>query len=431
MKKFILALIAGLISASSGFAQLGYTPTSVGAYCLHAGSWIPIQGAINGTALGYTPQFNGLFALNGSSWYGLACDSSGNLVISGTAASISVGTTNVASGTTNYLLYNNGGVLGNTTALPSITTATTQIPVDISNSIATDLFANSQIARAKSTSTVSITGGTYNTATAGTGAVINWTATGGAITSIGTIFNGASGYLVGDVVTPAGGNYDAYLVVTSVSGTAVTGLGILYGGTGYSSGTNTTVYPPLLLPDALTLTGTLTSNVTFILAKGTLLTTSTNIVVNNNTTGAFTVTIKMGNGSGGSIGTGVVIPQGSNNSTAMPIETDGVTDVWPSVGSVNSLTVNGLIHNIGTAPTASAGSVATYSTNAGGELTGLSGATTVTITFANSGWTNAAFCTAVDSQAATPVANTSQSNTAVTFTFSSLTGNLFYHCDGN
>ena len=78
------------------------------------------------------------------------------------------------------------------------------------------------------------------------------------------------------------------------------------------------------------------------------------------------------------------------------------------------------------------GSVATYSTNAGGEITGLSAATSVTITFANSGWTNAAFCTATPSTTlATVVYNSAQSNTAVTFTFPALTGNLFYHCDGN
>ena len=94
--------------------------------------------------------------------------------------------------------------------------------------------------------------------------------------------------------------------------------------------------------------------------------------------------------------------------------------------------LNGTIHSAATAPTASAGSVATYSTNAGGEITGLSAATSVTITFANSGWTNAAFCTATPSTTlATVVYNSAQSNTAVTFTFPALTGNLFYHCDGN
>ena len=89
------------------------------------------------------------------------------------------------------------------------------------------------------------------------------------------------------------------------------------------------------------------------------------------------------------------------------------------------------IINTGTAPTTSAGTVAAYSTNAGGEITGLSAATSVTITFANSGWTNAAFCVANSSVAATQPYVTAQSNTAVTFTFPALTGNLFYHCDGN
>ena len=91
----------------------------------------------------------------------------------------------------------------------------------------------------------------------------------------------------------------------------------------------------------------------------------------------------------------------------------------------------GTLHKAGTAPTVSAGSIAAYSTNNGGEITSLSAATSVTITFANSGWTNAAFCVANSSVAATQPYVTAQSNTAVTFTFPALTGNLFYHCDGN
>ena len=92
---------------------------------------------------------------------------------------------------------------------------------------------------------------------------------------------------------------------------------------------------------------------------------------------------------------------------------------------------DGTQHITATAPTASAGTIAAYSTNAGGEITGLSAATTVTITFANSGWTNAAFCVANSSVAATQPYVTAQSKTAVTFTFPALTGNLFYHCVGN
>jgi hypothetical protein len=93
--------------------------------------------------------------------------------------------------------------------------------------------------------------------------------------------------------------------------------------------------------------------------------------------------------------------------------------------------LNGTQHLAATAPTASTGTVATYSTNAAGEITGLSAATAVTITFANSGWTNAAFCVANSSVTATQPYVTAISKTAVTFTSPALTGNLFYHCDGN
>jgi hypothetical protein len=102
----------------------------------------------------------------------------------------------------------------------------------------------------------------------------------------------------------------------------------------------------------------------------------------------------------------------------------------------NSATVgtwlNGTQHITATAPITSAGTVAAYSTNAGGAITSLSAATTVTITFANSGWTNAAFCVATPSVSlATAPYVSAISLTAVTFTFVALTGNLYYHCDGN
>jgi hypothetical protein len=118
------------------------------------------------------------------------------------------------------------------------------------------------------------------------------------------------------------------------------------------------------------------------------------------------------------IGTGAV-GNGSNTTTLGNTATVGT---W----------LNGTQHITATAPITSAGTIAAYSTNAGGEITGLSAATSVTITFANSGWTNAAFCTAnASTTLATNVYNSIQSKTAVTFTFPALTGNLFYHCDGN
>jgi hypothetical protein len=118
------------------------------------------------------------------------------------------------------------------------------------------------------------------------------------------------------------------------------------------------------------------------------------------------------------IGNGAV-GNGSNTSTVGNTATVGT---W----------LNGTQHITATAPITSAVTIAAYSTNAGGEITGLSAATSVTITFANSGWTNAAFCTAnASTTLATNVYNSIQSKTAVTFTFPALTGNLFYHCDGN
>ena len=41
------------------------------------------------------------------------------------------------------------------------------------------------------------------------------------------------------------------------------------------------------------------------------------MIFTNNTTGAFTVTVKLSNSADGSVGNGVVLAQGTNNSTAM------------------------------------------------------------------------------------------------------------------
>ena len=104
---------------------------------------------------------------------------------------------------------------------------------------------------------------------------------------------------------------------------------------------------------------------------------------------------------------------------------NGATPTW-------QMDKYGMEHYLGSAPTVGAGSLATNSTNNGGEVTGLSAASSVTITFANGGWTTSAFCTATTNSTTIWAANTAQSNTAVTFSFSaSFTGNLFYHCDGN
>jgi hypothetical protein len=68
---------------------------------------------------------------------GFACPSSGPTLV--------VGATLITAGANNALLYNNGGVLGNTTALPNGTTATTQTTGDNSTSVATDAFVAASV----------------------------------------------------------------------------------------------------------------------------------------------------------------------------------------------------------------------------------------------------------------------------------------------
>jgi hypothetical protein len=116
-----------------------------------------------------------------------------------------------------------------------------------------------------------------------------------------------------------------------------------------------------------------------------------------------------------------------------------IGETTPAAGPANGLAVgttgqktidgNGVVHEAGSAPVASVGTIT--GTNNGGYVSGLSSATTTTLTFANSGWSTWASCVASDSQATTPVQISAISKTAVTFTFASLTGTLYYHCDGN
>jgi hypothetical protein len=105
---------------------------------------------------------------------------------------------------------------------------------------------------------------------------------------------------------------------------------------------------------------------------------------------------------------------------------------WMLAGPSNNRGVdtNGVTHQAGASPTASAGTVA--GTNEAGFVSGLSGATQVTLTFANGGWSSWASCVATPSMtlSAAPYVSTIN-NAAVTFAFPALTGRLYYHCDGN
>ena len=91
------------------------------------------------------------------------------------------------------------------------------------------------------------------------------------------------------------------------------------------------------------------------MTNGTYLTQSNQWCVANNTTGAYTTTVKVSNASDTAIGTGVVLPQGTNNSTSCFIQTDGVTDVWFGNGyigdNVTVGSISGGVQNRVTTPT--------------------------------------------------------------------------------
>jgi hypothetical protein len=215
------------------------------------------------------------------------------------------------------------------TVLPNGVTATEQGYLDNSSLVATNSFVKRSILAATGTIPIAnVTGGIYNFQTTGSGAQIVVLASGGAITGVLTIAVPGTTYQVGDCLLMVGGNGDAILRVTSLSGSGVAGASVVYGGTGYTTGAQLAGMPlPPGSRDGV-ISGTLTSNLTIIIPAGTYLQGSRRIVFNNNTTGAFTTTIKLSNGSGGSTGTGVVLPQGTNNSASAILYTDGQNDVW-------------------------------------------------------------------------------------------------------
>lgn len=229
------------------------------------------------------------------------------------------------------------------TSLGSQSSATTQSYLDNSTLVATDAFVKRTVLAATATIPIPVTSGTYNFASAGGGAIFGVTTSSGAISSITSIVAGGTGYQVGDCLVMVGGNGDGIVYVSSVSGGVITAATVLYGGTGYSG-------TPQLSGSALppgsrsgNVTGTLTGNVTIVVPAGSYLSGARRIGFQNNTTGAFTVTVKLSNGTGSSTGTGVVLPQGSNNSTSLTLYTNGVTDIWPENGAAPNFIVTGTL----------------------------------------------------------------------------------------
>ena len=240
---------------------------------------------------------------------------------------------------------NNITLNGTTNITGSASNAVTQPPVDNTVRIATDQFVQSLFAVTRSTVYLSgVTGGTLSFASIGTGAAFSFTATGGVITSIDSIFAGGSGYKVGDVLYIPRGNYDNYIRVTGVSGTAITSVQILNGGTGNTSGLDVTAMAAIEAPIIYNVSGTLTSNLQVIASNGAVLGYSGIFLLINNTTGNYTESVCISNGSDACNGNGSVnIPQGSGNSCATLTYTDGSTPwlVAPTeCGAAQFATVN-------------------------------------------------------------------------------------------
>lgn len=226
-----------------------------------------------------------------------------------------------------------GAVTLSTLTVLSSATVPTVIPFDNSGNAASTSFVQSAIQLSHGTVPLAITGGTISFASTGTACILVYLASGGTITGVITFASAGSGYKVGDTLGVAAGNLDAHVRVTAVGALgSVTSVQILYGGTGYPAaggGGLTLIDAPYL--QTFTLTGVLASNASFVMPGGTYLTASKIWDFNNNTTGAFTVTVQI-SGTGANvntpIGTGVGILPGTNNSASTLIQTDGVNDVW-------------------------------------------------------------------------------------------------------
>jgi hypothetical protein len=293
------------------------TPVSVlaapaaAAYCLNPSNiWIPVAMAATGTAYPGTPPPYALYGNynSGTVWYPLACDANGNLIVTGTG--------------------------GTPVSLQNGSTAVTQpMPYDFSTLISTDAFVVTLVDLQMGTAPIgSVTGGTYSFNSACTGVHLLYNGSGGAVSSINTWLAG-SGCQAGDVVTVNAGNYDSLLQITAVtSGTPTAGT-ILYGGTGYPAGlsSSTTSTGANAVQFTFLLSGTLTSNATFVMPYGSYITTSNQWFWANNTTGAFTVTVCQATSAGANTcgaGTSVVLPQGTGNNSTVLLSTDGVLNVW-------------------------------------------------------------------------------------------------------
>ena len=344
-----------------------------------------------------------------------------NTVLTATALNNALAAPAITGGSINgsTSITTNGTVtLTGTNNLGALTSATTQSYLDNSTLVATTAFVKNALLAATASIPMTITGGTYNFASAGSGAIFGVTTSSGAIASITSIVAGGTGYQVGDVLTMVGGNGDGLVYVNSVSSGVVQTASVFYGGTGYSGTPQLSgqALPPGSRTGALT--GTLTSNALIIVPGGTLLKGARRIGFQNNTTGNFTITVKLTNGSGGSTGTGVVLPQGIANDTSMTLYTDGVSDIWNETAGTRPLyTPAGVV-------------IANAHTTQGSAT--LAGGTAVVTFTAGAAFTSSSsyICTTTDTTNNSAVQVAQSSGTSITLTGTG-THVLNYRCTGN
>ncbi len=226
-------------------------------------------------------------------------------------------------------------ISGNLTVDTQINTSTPLNPFIANSMVATSAYMHSVIDWEESaTPLYNLTGGLYNFACAGSGLRVSFTANAGIVTAVTSITNGGTQYYTGDLIAITGGNYDTILRVTSQTGGSVTGLEILFGGSLYTSQTNNETFVADPISATYLLYGILTSDATIVMPAGTHTEHAGQWNLINNTTGNFDVTVKLTNGLGGTIGNGVTVIRGTQNSRITLALTDGITDIY----SVNGQT---------------------------------------------------------------------------------------------
>ena len=242
-------------------------------------------------------------------------------------------TTGFVTGGNGLLYQSSAGSMPIITSSPYVTANAN--PYDASSQAANDLYVQNAVNLTMATSPFTITGGTISFNSLGSGSTLNYSVTSGAITTINSWMATGANYLVGDVITPQAGNYDAMIRITAVNGSNQPTAGtILYGGTGYSAGTAVAGTAANTIEFTFLLSGTLTSNATLIMAHGTYRTQSNQWIFANNTTGAYTVTVCVGGATDACAAGGrtVVVPQGTNNSASELLQTDGELNVDQAIG---------------------------------------------------------------------------------------------------